>query len=180
MAKSATARSKTRGANIPVPQSREEAAGMIARLGVLRREIARTEADLNDEIAALKTSAEKAVAPLSEEADALTEGVKTWCEANRSRLTDGGKTKTADLGTGTISWRLRPPSVTVRGVDTVIDALKALGFSRFVRVKEEVNKDAMRAEADVARTVPGVSIGSPGEDFVVEPFEVELAAGGAS
>lgn len=30
-----------------------------------------------------------------------------------------------------------------------------------------------------ARTVAGVSIGTEGEDFIVEPFEVELAPGKA-
>lgn len=43
-----------------------------------------------------------------------------------------------------------------------------------LRVKEEVNKEAMLAEPDVARTVAGVTVGSAGEDFVIKPFETEL------
>lgn len=50
-----------------------------------------------------------------------------------------------------------------------------LGLQRFIRTKEEPNKEAMQAEPEVARQVAGISIGSVGEDFVVEPFEAVLA-----
>jgi phage host-nuclease inhibitor protein Gam len=169
-------RSKTRGANLPVPQSREEAAEAVKRIGIFNRQIARLEADLNDEIAEMKRAAENAAQPLKDQADAATEGLKLWAEANRDRLTDGGRVKFADLGTGKISWRFRPPSVRLSRVEQVIEGLKTLGLQRFIRVKEEPNKEAMLAEAELARTVAGVSIGTEGEDFIVEPFEVELAA----
>ncbi len=35
----------------------------------------------------------------------------------------------------------------------------------------------MLADRDNAKFIAGVSIGSDGEDFIVEPFEVELATG---
>ncbi|MEC9342674.1 MAG: host-nuclease inhibitor Gam family protein, partial [Pseudomonadota bacterium] len=70
-----------------------------------------------------------------------------------------------------------PPRVTVRGQDAVIEALRAIGLGRFIRIKEEVNREALLAEPDVARSVAGISIGSEGEDFVVEPFEEELTDG---
>lgn len=171
-------KSKTIGANIAVPQTKDEARSYVARIGVLNRQIARDQANLNDRIAKLKEAAEVAAAPLQEEADRLTEGLKIWGEANRRELTGGDKTKTVDLGTGEIKWRLQPPRVSIRGgVEAVIEACKRLGLQRFVRTKEEISKEAMQAEADVARTIPGVSIGSEGEAFVVEPFEVELAGG---
>ena len=173
-------KTRTAGANIAVPQSKDEARASVARIGVLNRQIARDQASLNDKIAKLKEAAEVAAAPLQEEADRLTEGLKIWGEANRRELTGGDKTKTVDLGTGEIKWRLQPPKVTIRGgVEAVIEACKRLGLQRFVRTVEEPNKEAMRAEAEIARTVPGVTIGSEGEAFVVEPFEVELAGGGA-
>lgn len=175
-------KTRTTGANIAVPQSKDEARASVARIGVLARQIARDQATLNDRIAKLKEAAETAAAPLQEEADRLTEGLKIWGEANRRELTGGDKTKTVDLGTGEIKWRLLPARVSIKkGCEAaVIEACKRLGFQRFVRTIEEPNKEAMRAEADLARTVPGVSIGSEGEAFVVEPFEVELAAGGGA
>ncbi|CAA0130246.1 Uncharacterised protein [Starkeya nomas] len=169
-------KSKTRGANLPVPQNREEASAAVRVIGELNRDIARITADMNDELAAVKERYENAAAPLRERSEAATEGLKMWAEANRSTLTGGDKTKTVDLGTGEIKWRLRPPSVRLRGEDTVIEKLRALGLGRFIRTKVEVNKEALKAEPDVARTVAGVSISSGGEDFVVEPFEAALTA----
>jgi phage host-nuclease inhibitor protein Gam len=62
-----------------------------------------------------------------------------------------------------------------RDVDGLIARLKSLGLARFVRTREEPDKEAMLAEPDVARAVPGVRIASAGEDFVIEPFNLELA-----
>ncbi len=171
-----TLKSKTRGLNLPVPQNKDDGARAIMRIGELNRELGRRQADMNDELARIKEAAEQAAEPLREEAKGLTEGLKTWCEANRSALTDGGKVKQADLGTGLVKWRLRPPRVSLpRDVAPLIERLKAMGLGRFVRTSEEPSREAMLAEPELARTVPGVRIGSEGEDFVVEPFEAELA-----
>jgi len=175
----AAARTKITGANLPVPQSREAAAEAVRRIGELNRELGRVEADMNDQLARIKEQHEAKAHPLRESITALTEGVKIWAEANRAELTQDGKIKTADLGTGTIAWRLRPPRVALprpkERLAELILRLKGMGLGRFVRTIEEVNREAMLAEPDVARGVPGVSIGSAGEDFVVEPFEAELA-----
>lgn len=169
-------KAKTVSPSLPVPQSRDEAAASLARIGALSRDAGRIEADMNDRIATLKERAEAAAGPLRDEAKALLEGLRTWCEAHRVDLTQGGRTKTADLGTGTVSWRMRPPKVTLRDVEAVLARIKALGLTRFLRVKEEPNKEAMLAEPPLARTIAGVSIAPAGEDFIVEPFEAELEA----
>jgi phage host-nuclease inhibitor protein Gam len=170
-------KSKTK-AGAPAPQSREEAASFIRRIGENARTIARFQAEMNDAIAKLKEDAENAAAPRAEEIKRLTEGLRAWCDANRAALTDGGKRKFADLGTGKVEWRKSPPKVTIRDVEAVLAAIKKLGLP-FIRTKEEVDKEAMLADCDNARLVPGVKVGSEGEFFAVEPFEAELA-GGAS
>ncbi len=170
-------KAKTR-AGASAPQSREEAASFVRRIGENSRAIARFEADMNDAIVRLKEDAQTCAAPLADEIGQLTEGLRTWCEANRVALTDGGKRKFADLGTGKIEWRFSPPKVTIKGVEAVLAAIKTLGLP-FIRAKEEIDKEAMLAQPDKARLVPGVSIGSAGEMFAVEPFEAEIA-GGAS
>jgi phage host-nuclease inhibitor protein Gam len=175
------AKQKTRGANLPVPQSRDEAATAIRTIGDTNREIARIELTLNDRIAALKETAEAEAAPLKDAVKACTEGLKLWCEANRDALTGGGKTKTADLGTGKVSWRLRPAKVNLRGkAEEIIERLKSLGLGRFIRTTEEVNKEAMLADRVAAGAIQGVTVASEGEDFIVEPFEAELSAQSAA
>lgn len=173
-------KAKAIGANLPVPQNRDEAAETIRAIGDLGRTVARLEADMNDELAAVKERFEARAAPHREAIGEKTEGLKIWAEANRQALTGGDKTKSADLGTGILKWRQRPPSVRLSKVDQVIERIKALGLTRFLRTKEEIDKEAMLKEPEAARMIGGVSIGSAGEDFVVEPFEAELSGGAVS
>lgn len=168
-------KTKIRAINLPVPQNRDDAAAAIRRIGDANRDIARIEADMNDRLAAIKQECETRAQPMRNQVAADTEGLKVWAEANRDVLTNGGKVKFADMGTGKINWRLRPAKVSIRKVEDVIDELKRLGLQKFLRVKEEVNKEAMLEAPDEARGVAGVSIGSAGEDFIVEPFEAEIA-----
>ncbi|MCO5082618.1 MAG: host-nuclease inhibitor Gam family protein [Rhizobiaceae bacterium] len=160
-----------------VPQSREDAVWTVGRIGTLRREIAARKAAADEQVKSIGEKIEEALEPLAAELRELEEGVQVYCEANRSTLTSDNKVKFHDFGTGRVSWRLRPPKVGIRGIDAVIEGCKRLGLQRFLRVKEEINKDAMLADADTARQIAGVSISSEGEDFVVEPAELETAAG---
>lgn len=170
------AKTKTRASNLPVPQSDEDAAAAIAHIGELNRTVARIKADADDRIAAITRDAGERSAPLKEACTAAIEGLRIYCEAHRARLTRDDKTKTAKFATGEIAWRLRPRKVTLprtkEGIAELIGRLKKLRLKRFIRVKEEVDKDAMRDEHEVAGAVPGVSIGSAGEDFTVEPLEM--------
>lgn len=158
-------------AKVSVPQSRDDTAQDIAKLGELQRELAVMTATMNDEIAAITARFQPLLDEQKARIDLLQQGVQAWCEANREALTEGGKTKTANLVTGEVCWRTRPPSVAVRGADSVIDTLKRLGLVDFVRTKEEVNKEAILNEPDKARGVAGITIVSGVEDFVITPFE---------
>lgn len=156
----------------PAPQSRDEAAAHIRRIGDLSREQLRAQAELNDAIAQLTERYQPRLDALTEEIKGLQAGVQTWCEANRADLT-GGKTKTANLITGEVQWRSRPPSCRITGAESVIDTLERLGLGRFVRIKKEVNKDAILNEPQAVEGVAGISIQSGVEDFVILPFEIE-------
>ncbi|ODR93548.1 hypothetical protein AUC70_11845 [Methyloceanibacter stevinii] len=135
------ARKKTRGANVVVPQSREEAVKMVLTVGVKSRLLARIEADMNDELAKIKEAANEKAKPLSDEVVAAIEGLKIWAEAHRSELTRNGRTKTVPLGSGTVKWRNLPPSVSLRKIDDILASLHELDLTKFIRTKEEVNKE---------------------------------------
>ncbi|MGZ8221751.1 MAG: host-nuclease inhibitor Gam family protein [Methylobacter sp.] len=160
-------------AMIAVPQSHDDCAADINAIGRLSREITVTQAAMNDEIAAITDRYTAVFTPLQDEVKSLTAGVQSYCEANRDELTLNGKTKSGQFVTGTVMWRQKPPSVAVRGVEAVIEALKQFGLTRFIRVKEELNKDAILNEPTVVAGVAGLSIKSGVEDFVIQPFEQE-------
>lgn len=156
-----------------VPQGREDAVLAIGRIGTIRREIARYKAIADEATRQAGEALERNTADLMQELAEHERGVQTWCEANRLALTQEGKVKFHDFGTGQIKWRSAPASVSIRGVETVIEAIKKLGFKSFLRVKEEVNKEAMLADPKKARAIAGVSIRSEGEVFVIEPTELD-------
>jgi phage host-nuclease inhibitor protein Gam len=166
-------RVKQAAAEYPMPQTKEQTVEAIAEIGRRQRERQRIEAAMNDELAAVKERHETQAAPHKDAIQALSQGVQTWCEAHRDELTQGGKVKTAALPSGEVRWRLRPPSVAIRGADVVIETLRKLGLGRFIRTKDEINKEAILADMDAVQGVKGIAI-SQGEDFVIVPFETEL------
>lgn len=169
------ARTKTKARPIPVPQSTGEADLFIRQIGEMQRERDRIETEMNAVIANTKALHAERVKEIDAEMSERAKGLETWAAANRKELTNDGRTKTAKLHAGEISWRHRPPRVTLRKVEDVIASIKALGLAdRFIRIKEEANKEAMLADPETAAAIDGVTIGSDGEDFVVKPFETEL------
>lgn len=164
---------KANAAQFPVPQSRDEINEAIAKIGLLQRERARIQADMNDELAKVRLRFEEAANSLNEQITALTQGVHTWCEAHRMELTKNGKTKFYDFAAGEIKWRMRPPRVSLQAPDNVLETLKRLGLTRFIRVKEQLNKEAILAEPEVVSGVAGIKI-EQSEDFVIVPFGSKL------
>jgi phage host-nuclease inhibitor protein Gam len=158
------------------PQSKEAVVADIRAIGDAQREVQRLTADLNDKVAALQQQYAADAAPFNERIETLQAGVQTWCEANREELTNGDKTKTVDFVTGMVKWRIKPPSVSVRGAEAVVALLKRSGLQRFVRTKEEVNKEAILNEQDAARGIAGLAIVSGVEEFVIEPHDQQLDA----
>ncbi len=178
----AKAKSKSK-AIARVPQSRHDAVWAVGRIGTLRRLIAQQQATAEESIRIAGELLEQNTADLITELAEHERGVQTWCEANRNSLTNDGKVKFHDFGTGQVKWRMRPASVSMRGVEAIIAACKKLGFKKFIRTKEEVNKEAMLAEPDKARLVTGVTIKSAGEDFEIAPLEIaapSISAGDAA
>lgn len=171
MAKTAT-KLKSK-AQLYVPQTKDDAASDIRKVGDLMREKTRMQADMNDKIAAITEAYQPKFDSISERLDVLQDGVQAYCEAHRDELTNGGKVKSANLITGEVMWRQKPPSVRISKADVVIDTLKRLGLGKFVRSKEEVNKDAILNEPDEVRGVAGITVVTGEEQFEINPFEQE-------
>jgi phage host-nuclease inhibitor protein Gam len=170
MSKAAAVRIKA--PSVAVPRTREEAEALLQEIGKAQRAVTRIEADLNDRLTKLKASAEQDASPYNDQIEASFKALHGWAEANRDELC--GKGKTVKLATGEIMWRQRPPSVRITGAEKVIDTLKRLGLGRFLRQKEEIDKEAILGEVDAMKGVKGVTIVTGVEDFVAKPFETEI------
>ncbi|EBH2658015.1 host-nuclease inhibitor protein Gam [Salmonella enterica] len=155
------------------PQSKEQVSIDIKKIGDIQRELTRIEADANDQIAVIMNQNTPKIEALRAELDVLQKGVQTWCEANRSSITKGSS-KTANLITGEVAWRTKPDSVSIKGAELVLEALKKLKLDRFIRRKEEINKDAILADKKAVENIKGISIVSGKEVFSITPFEQEI------
>lgn len=167
------AKVKTKASAVRVPQNREEAVNMIKQIGDNQRDRKRLQADMDDQITAIREKYQAQIAPHDTAIRDLTAGVHTWAEANRDTLTGGGKVKTADLMTGEIRWRTTPPSVKVIRVKEAIEELKKMFLKRFIRPKEEINKEAILADQDAISGCEWLKI-EQSEEFVIVPFETKL------
>lgn len=162
-------------AQVYVPQTKDEVATDIRNIGDTQRNMLREQAEMNDAIANVTARFQPRLEELGWQIKTLQDGVQAYCEGHRNELTNDGKVKTANLITGEVQWRQRPPSVGVRGAEAVIEALKRLGLGKFVRTKEEINKEAILNEPDQVKGVAGITVVTGVEDFVITPFEQEVA-----
>lgn len=150
-------------------------AAAIAAIGIANRELQRINADMNDALAACKEAYEIEAEPYRLKISELTDGLQIYAEANRATLTNNYKVKTVALTSGEITWRMNPPSVRLIGSeDEVIDWCATHGFEEFVRRTPSLNREAIKANPEEAKNVPGLKIGQS-EAFVVTPFEAELS-----
>lgn len=160
-------------ATIIACQSLEQVQDFIRHIGDKNREVTRLQAKMNDEVAVITSSYTESINTLKQEIEQMTGAVEIWCAANRSKILEKGL-KTANLITGEVSWRFNPPSVSLRKIEDVLASLKEKGLTQFIRVKEEVNKEAILADPLAVKDVAGVTIKSGQEYFEIKPFEVEV------
>ena len=164
---------KTPAADYAIPSNREEADEFIFKIGEASRDRQLAETAMNEDIAKIKAEYERKAEPAAAAIKKLTAGLQTWCETHRKDLLKGDS-KTVKFGNGEVSWRARPPKVTLRGIEKILAWLEKHKLDRFVRIIREINKEAMLSDPVEAGKIPGVTIGSAGEDFIVTPFEAQL------
>lgn len=158
-------------------QTADDVALAIKQIGDLEREQVRLATLQADEKAAVDEKYTAQLNQLKAQVKPLQQAVQAYCESRRDELTNGGKQKTAYFTTGEVQWRQKPPAVVAKGIEGILDSIRNLGLFRFIRTKEELNKEAMLAEPEVARSIAGVTIREGVEEFVIKPNDEEVRHG---
>lgn len=161
---------------IGIPQSKEMAAATLQTLCQVLASQIELKMQMNSRIEAIKMEHQPEIDRLEMQATLLRGNLQMWCEANRAVLLANGKKTIKFPGTGEVSWRQRPPSVTVRGVEATVQELHQLGLHQFVRSKEEVNKEAILKNPDAVKGVRGITVVAGVEDFIVIHDASDLGA----
>jgi phage host-nuclease inhibitor protein Gam len=159
---------RSRTTSKALPQSREEIDQKVSRIAELRREIAAKESGLAEDIDKLREKLAESLQPHRDELQQLEESVQASAEARRDELTEGGRTKTVKLTNGVIRWRLRPMRLVMSLSEaSIIKALKRRSELGCIRIKEEVDKEALKKRPDLVKSLRGVSLKQK-EDFIIE------------
>nr|VFK45797.1 MAG: Mu-like prophage host-nuclease inhibitor protein Gam [Candidatus Kentron sp. TC] len=143
----------------------------IAELGALRRRRVEIQDLLSEEFDRIAQSFSEELRRNQNRRDALTAGVAEWCEANRAEILEKGK-KTANLGSGKVSWRNGARSVVLtRDEAEIIRECKRGGLLDLIAIRESIDKSAVLKNPGRIEGVEGVSIARGEETFRIEPFE---------
>jgi phage host-nuclease inhibitor protein Gam len=154
--------------NVKKIESLEDANLTLKEIGLLERELEAIDGDAHKQIAEIKTAAVKAGKPLIKRIADLSAPLGAYAEYNRAELFRDKKT--VQLSFGIFGYR-KSTSISVK--KTTIGLLKKLGLEKYIRVKEEADKEAMAAlddetltQADAVRKVK--------DDFFCEADKEEI------
>ncbi|MFZ2193284.1 MAG: host-nuclease inhibitor Gam family protein [Candidatus Moraniibacteriota bacterium] len=150
-----------------VPHSITEADVVLGQLGDSQNKINAIEKELKERIAELKLAATKKLRPLVVERDAKINSLFAFANPRKAQLTK--ELRTIALNSGIFGWRLTPPRVETKLTDEeVIALLKETGNDDFIRIIEEVDRQALLAERPV---IEGITYAQDDEFFVVPKLE---------
>jgi len=149
--------------NTYVPVFRNQVNDLLSKLGKTQDAINEIEKGLSVKIAELKAEALKKLQPLTLERDGQMNSLFAFANPRKAELTKN--TRSIVLRSGTFGWRLTTPRVELSQSDAeTIALLKRIGKDEFVRIIEEVDRQALLAERPV---VKGIAYVQDDEFFVV-------------
>jgi phage host-nuclease inhibitor protein Gam len=171
-------------------KTKEEMETAIVRVGALQREKANLETVYGDKISALKKELSERVAPLDEEIQSLSEGIKFFLDVNREKYIPEDK-KSLDMPVGTVGYRKKPASVVtpkksksnpdpimaiieMNELTTWLESVRVRLAKVFIRQKLELDKEAILANPTLAFEKTNIKVEVGGERFYIKPDGVDL------
>lgn len=174
-----TGKKKTSVKALPVPKDLAQVATYQRNIGRAIGSIQNIEQTLQERVEELAEEAKEKIAQYQATILAMGKAIRAFAEQNREDLTDDGTRKTVTVPhAGAFRWYTTPPAVQIakEDIEAVIARIKKLGLNdpdgtNFIRIKEELDKDAMLQKPDVAQEIEGVSIGRKEKFAILPPGE---------
>ncbi len=157
-----------------IPQSQEELIDYLKELNQAARKRENIITKSQEKIEEIERQIGREIKPLEEEIEKRAEGIYLYCQLKRAELTNNGKTKTVSLPGGTILWRFNPPSVKVKNEEAAISELESNNLLNLIRVKKEVDKEAILRNPGITFGLKNLKIEEGVEVFVIKPAEVKI------
>lgn len=154
----------------PVPQNAEAAGIVLAELGALQRESQAVAEKTDAAITALQKEANAQLTQIHDRMRSSFTALRVFADARRQELTQDGKKKTVDLGTGKVYWRNTPPKINIENEAAVLAKVQEMGLTKFFRKVPQLDRQAMNKNPEEAAKVPGVET-TQEELFYAKPTE---------
>ncbi|MBF0628899.1 MAG: host-nuclease inhibitor Gam family protein [Magnetococcales bacterium] len=142
--------------NLVCVRDLQEANTVLGEIAHLKRSIDAIEADMNESIDKIKRSAEAFSAPRRMRLDALTNGLSAFAEFNKESVF--AHRRGVELSFGMMGFR-RSSELKPQGRGTwaqVLEKIKELGIPEALRVREDVNREALRGWSEERLKLLGV------------------------
>ena len=146
----------------------DEANGVLKEIGILERELEAIDGEAHVQIAAIKEDAAKKGANIRKRIADDSALLGAFAEYNRAELFKDRKS--VQLSFGSFGYR-KSTSIGVK--KTTLELMKKLGFDRFIRIKEEPDKEAM-ATLDDETLAQVDSVRKVKDDFFCEADKEEV------
>jgi phage host-nuclease inhibitor protein Gam len=149
-----------------VPNTLAEANVLLMKLGEYERDLAATALTLEAAIAGAKEAANQIAGPIEAVYAATEKALLAYATRERKSLLPGSK-KSVILPGGEFGWRTTPGKVSISKVaaESIVDNLKSLGLTKYLRVTTEVDREALLKDRP---TLSGVRYAKT-EKFYVKP-----------
>lgn len=166
---------------VDAPQSTHDCACRISAFGELQARRAALVAEMSERQRQIGEEYQERITKIDDRLKLEHLAIQMFCEPKRTELADDNGVKYIDFTTGRVEWRKQPDTIAApqkaENLDTVLGILEARGLHRFIRVKREINKEAMSMERE---KLPGLIAGIPGlelrtgkEAFTIKPMETD-------
>ena len=150
-----------------VPKSLFQAELLLGQIGTDQKRINAIESELKTQIEKLKKEAGKKLNPLVSRRGRMINALFAFANPRKEELTE--KVRSVVLGTGIFGWRMSTPRVEIDGSEEdIIAILKDMDQDRFVRVIEELDRQALLAERP---SIPRIGYRQNDEFFVVPKMD---------
>ncbi|MDR2504179.1 MAG: host-nuclease inhibitor Gam family protein [Deltaproteobacteria bacterium] len=116
----------------------------LQELAALERQTGLIEAGLNEGIDGMKETAKAEAAPLEERKKAITDALAVFLKMNRTSILKDKKS--LELAFGVMGFRASSSICQIKGVshEMTLQRMKDAGLPEGIRIKEELDKDAVR------------------------------------
>ena len=130
--------------NIPTVSTVEEADATLAEIAARKRQISLHEIALKEDVDKLKADCAARCEPLNKDIEAREQALVQFALARREELFKNRKSR--ELTFGTIGFRVSSSLRTIKKMtwERVLGVLKERGMTHCIRIKEEVDKEALR------------------------------------